>query len=48
MKKFHNLIAWTLGSLGPGFEYDDFTLLSNLAEHERPEFNPPELLDAYL
>ncbi len=35
-------------SLGPAFEYDDFLLLSDLAEHARPEFDPPDLLPAFL
>ncbi|MGC8503763.1 MAG: hypothetical protein ACP5MM_03090 [Acidithiobacillus sp.] len=34
--------------LGPAFEYDDFLLLSDLAEHARPEFGPPDLLPAFL
>ncbi|HQR47093.1 MAG TPA: cupin domain-containing protein [Thermoanaerobaculia bacterium] len=31
-------------SVGPGFEYDDFTLLSKLSPAERPSFDPPSLL----
>ena len=34
--------------LGPAFEYDDFLLLSDLAEHARPEFDPPDLRPAFL
>ncbi|MHB1202502.1 MAG: cupin domain-containing protein [Acidithiobacillus sp.] len=34
--------------LGPAFEADDFLLLSDLAEHARPEFDPPGLLPAFL
>ena len=30
------------------YEYDDFLLLSDLAEHARPEFDPPDLLPAFL
>ena len=35
-------------SLGPGFQYDDFVLLSSIPEHQRPELDPPSLLNAYL
>lgn len=35
-------------SVGPGFEYDDFVLLSDFAEHARPAFDPPERLQAFL
>lgn len=35
-------------SVGPGFEYDDFTLLSSLPEVERPAFEPPALLAEFL
>lgn len=31
-------------SVGPGFEYSDFTLLSSLQEHERPRLTPRSLL----
>ncbi len=31
-------------SVGPGFEYSDFTLLSSLPEHERPLLTPASLL----
>jgi uncharacterized protein len=31
-------------SVGPGFEYSDFTLLSSLPEHERPRIIPSSLL----
>ena len=31
-------------SVGPGFEYSDFTLLSSLPEHERPRITPSSLL----
>jgi predicted cupin superfamily sugar epimerase len=31
-------------SVGPGFEYSDFTLLSSLSEHERPRISPSFLL----
>jgi predicted cupin superfamily sugar epimerase len=35
-------------SLGPGFEYDDFVLLSDIPEIRRPEFEPASILEAYL
>jgi hypothetical protein len=35
-------------SVGPGFEYDDFTLLASLPRGERPSFEPPSLLDELL
>ncbi len=35
-------------SLGPGFEYDDFSLLSSVAVNLRPTFIPSVLLHAYL
>jgi len=35
-------------SVGPGFEYDDFTLLSSLPEGDRPSFEPPSLLTQFL
>ena len=35
-------------SVGPGFEYDDFTLLSSLPEGERPSFDSPALLAEFL
>jgi hypothetical protein len=35
-------------SVGPGFEYDDFTLLASLPEGERPAFDPPALLAEFL
>lgn len=31
-------------SVGPGFEYSDFTQLSSLPEHERPQLTPSSLL----
>jgi uncharacterized protein len=31
-------------SVGPGFEYSDFTLLSSLPDHERPRITPSSLL----
>jgi predicted cupin superfamily sugar epimerase len=35
-------------SVGPGFEYDDFALLSGIPAAERPHFVPPSLQDAFL
>jgi hypothetical protein len=35
-------------SVGPGFEYDDFTLLSSLPEADRPAFEPSTLLEEFL
>jgi predicted cupin superfamily sugar epimerase len=32
-------------SVGPGFEYPDFNLLSALPEHRRPRLTPKSLLD---
>lgn len=31
-------------SVGPGFEYSDFTLLSSLRDHEKPRITPSSLL----
>ena len=35
-------------SVGPGFDYADFTLLSSLPDHERPRLAPASLLAAFL
>jgi len=35
-------------SVGPGFDYSDFTLLSSLPEHERPRLTPNSLLAQFL
>lgn len=35
-------------SVGPGFDYDDFTLLSALPPGERPSLDPPSLLEELL
>jgi uncharacterized protein len=35
-------------SVGPGFEYSDFTLLSSLPDHERPRITPKSLLTELL
>jgi len=35
-------------SVGPGFEYSDFTLLSSLSERERPRISPSFLLTELL
>jgi len=35
-------------SVGPGFEYSDFTLLSSLPEHARPHLTPSRLLSELL
>ena len=35
-------------SVGPGFEYSDFTLLSSLPEHARPHLTPSSLLSELL
>jgi len=35
-------------SVGPGFEYSDFTLLSSVSEHERPSMSPSFLLNELL
>ncbi|MGB8635447.1 MAG: cupin domain-containing protein, partial [Rhodanobacteraceae bacterium] len=35
-------------SVGPGFEYSDFTLLSSLPELERPRLTPAALMDELL
>lgn len=45
-----SLGAFTLVScsVGPGFDFADFTLLSTLPEAERPVIEPPETLDRFL
>lgn len=35
-------------SVGPGFDYDDFTLLASIPPAGRPSFDPPSLLDELL
>jgi uncharacterized protein len=35
-------------SVAPGFEYDDFTLLSSIPEPERPVFSPESILSELL
>jgi predicted cupin superfamily sugar epimerase len=35
-------------SVGPGFEYDDFSLLASIPVAERPVFDPPSLQAAFL
>jgi uncharacterized protein len=35
-------------SVGPGFDYSDFTLLFSLSEHERPRISPSLLLTELL
>jgi predicted cupin superfamily sugar epimerase len=35
-------------SVGPGFEFSDFTLLSSLPEHEKPHITPCSLLTEFL
>lgn len=35
-------------SVGPGFEFDDFTLLATIPARERPHFDPPSLQADFL
>ena len=35
-------------SVGPGFDFSDFTMLSSLPEHERPRLTPSDLLTGLL
>jgi predicted cupin superfamily sugar epimerase len=35
-------------SVGPGFEFDDFTLLASLAESDRPRLSPESVFQEFL